>query len=160
MKRAVFPGSFDPFTNGHLDIVKRASSLFDEVIILVANNSNKSSLFTPEERVLMISKAVYSLKNVLVDSSSSLVVDYCSSHDAGYIIRGIRNERDLNYEMEIEVNNRFLSPQIETIYLTSSQSNLFVRSSSIKEFIKYGRNCRAFVPEEVYSEIEKKFLLK
>ncbi len=159
MKKAVFPGSFDPFTNGHLDIVRRASALFDETVILVASNSNKSALFSPEERVLMIKKAVSDFKGVTVDSSMSLVVDYCAEHSIGYILRGIRDARDLSYEMEIEFNNRFLYPGVETIYFTASSSNLYIRSSSIKEFIKYGRSCRPFVPDEVYKEIEKKFSL-
>ncbi len=160
MKRAVYPGSFDPFTNGHLDIVRRSLKIFDSVVVLVADNYNKTSLFTPEERVLMIKKTLSSFSGVTVDYSSLLVVDYAEKNDIEFIIRGIRDTRDLSYEMELEANNKYLAHDIETVYLAADKNNLYTRSSSIREFIKYRRDCREFLPKEVYEEIEKKYSLK
>lgn len=156
MKTAVYPGSFDPFTNGHVDIIRRASGLFDHVIVLVASNPVKKSLFSPLERVEMIREALSSFNSVSVDSYDGLTVRYAESHGCSYIVRGLRDTDDFSYEHELEINNRILSPGIETVYLSSGSGNLFIRSSSVREFIKFGVDCSPFVPDAVNSAILRK----
>lgn len=159
MKKAIVSGSFDPMTLGHQDIIERASKLFDEVVVLVGRNKSKNSLFTVEERVDMIRSSLSFLPNVTVDSFSGLIVDYATTHGCGYIVRGLRNSSDFLYEQELEVNNRFLSPSIETVYLTSRKENMFIRSSSVREFLLYGVDCSSLVPAPVYKAMLDKGLV-
>ncbi len=156
MKRAVFPGSFDPLTNGHVDIIRRASSLFDSLIVLVACNPGKASFFTVEERVEMIRRSLESFENVTVDSCDGLTVRYAESHGCGYIVRGLRDGNDFVYEHELEINNRILSSSVETVYLSAGNGNLFLRSSSLREFIRYGVDISPFVPPFILGEIARK----
>lgn len=156
MKKAVIPGSFDPVTNGHVDIIRRASRLFDEVVVLIGVNSSKKTLFTLSEREEMLRASLSGFPNVTVDSSSGLIVDYCLSHGAEYIVRGLRDAVDFSYEHELEINNRFLSERVETIYLSAGSDNLFVRSSSIREFLSYGVDVSSLVPEAVVEYLEKR----
>ncbi len=157
MKKALFPGSFDPLTNGHVDIIRRACAIFDSVVVLVACNPAKAALFTVEERVSMIRRSLESFGPVVtVDSYDGLTVRYAESHGCGYIVRGLRDEKDFVYEHELEINNRILSSSVETVYLSSGSGNLFVRSSSVREFIRYGVDISPFVPSAVYSEIIRK----
>lgn len=158
MRKALLPGSFDPFTKGHLDIVERASRLFDEVLILIGFNSSKNYLFTPDERVDMIKKSVENLSNVSVDKYSGLTVDYAEKNGFGYIVRGIRDSVDFSYENELEENNLFINPRIETVYLFSRSNNAFIRSSSIKEMLKYDVDCSSLLPEAVNEFLSRKFL--
>ena len=156
MKKAVFPGSFDPLTNGHVDIIKRACLIFDSVVVLVACNPGKEALFTVDERVEMIRRSLLSFPSVTVDSYDGLTVRYAERCGCRYIVRGLRDEKDFVYEHELEINNRILSSSVETVYLSSGSGNLFIRSSSVREFIRYGVDCSPFVPPQVYSEIVRK----
>ena len=160
MKKAVYPGSFDPFTNGHLDIVKRACLIFDSVVVLVASNNSKSHLFTSDERVSMIRESVSDIPNVIVDSTSSLIVDYLSSHNSSFIIRGLRSSVDFEYEFALENNNLFLDSTIETVYLTSRRENLFLSSSAVREYMSYGVDCSTLVPLPVLERLKIKFIKK
>ncbi len=157
MKKAVYPGSFDPFTNGHLDIVKRARLIFDEVIVLVACNKGKSSLFTIDERVDMIEHSVSDIPNVVVDSTSLLIVDYMKTHACSFMIRGLRNIVDFEYEYTLENKNLFLDNEIETVYLTSRRDNIFLSSSAVREYMAYGVDCRSLVPAAVFKALSTKF---
>lgn len=160
MKKALFPGTFDPLTNGHVDIIRRASLLFDEVVVLVGVNMSKKTLFTPQERVDMIQRSLSSFDNVTVDSWEGLTVKYAVDHGCGYIIRGLRDSRDFEYEHELELNNRFIAPNVETVYLSADEDNLFVRSTSIREFLRYGVDFSSLVPPAVYDEIQRKIASK
>ncbi len=157
MRKAVYPGSFDPFTNGHLDIVKRAARIFDSVTVLVASNNNKSHLFSVDERVNMIKESICDIPNVTVDSTSALIVDYLSSHNSFFIIRGLRNSVDFEYEYTLENNNLFLDSAIETVYLTSRKENIFLSSSAVREYMSYGVDCSALVPPPVLERLKAKF---
>ena len=160
MKKALFPGTFDPITNGHVDIIRRASLLFDEVVVLVGVNMSKKTLFTTQERVDMIQRSLSSFDNVTVDSWDGLTVKYAVDHGCGYIIRGLRDSRDFEYEHELELNNRFIAPNVETVYLSADEDNLFVRSTSIREFLRYGVDFSSLVPPVVYEEIQRKIASK
>lgn len=156
MKKAVYPGSFDPFSNGHLDIVKRASKLFDELHILVSYNIAKNSNFPSQERVAMIKKCVSSLKNVIVDSYDGLVVNYCKEHGIQVIVRGLRNYSDYENEFNLFQYNRDIAPGIETIFLLPSTKNQFVSSSAIKELVSFDCDITKYVPAEIQQEIISK----
>ncbi len=160
MKKALFPGTFDPLTNGHVDIIRRASLLFDEVVVLVGVNMSKKTLFTPVERVDMIRRSLADYDSVTVDSWDGLTVSYALEHGCGYIIRGLRDSRDFEYEHELELNNRFIAPHIETVYLSADEDNLFVRSTSIREFMRFGVDFSSLVPPLVYEEIQRKIASK
>ncbi|MDE6241587.1 MAG: pantetheine-phosphate adenylyltransferase [Anaeroplasmataceae bacterium] len=157
MKKAVYPGSFDPFSNGHLDIVKRASKLFDELHILVSYNLSKKTNFTKEERVAMIQKCVASLENVVVDSYDGLVVNYCKENSIDVIVRGLRNYNDYENEFNLFQYNRDISPNIETILLLPSTKNQFVSSSAIKELVCFHCDISKYVPKEIEKDIITKF---
>lgn len=156
MKKAVYPGSFDPFSNGHLDIVKRASKLFDELHILVSYNLNKKSNFTVEERVWMIKKCVKSLKNVIVESYDGLVVNYCKENTIHVIIRGLRNYTDYENEFNLFQYNKDIASNIETILLLPSTKNQFVSSSAIRELVTFHCDISKYVPKEIENDITEK----
>ena len=157
MKKCVYPGSFDPFSNGHLDIVKRASKLFDELHILVSYNVNKKTNFTIEERVSMIKKCVSGLPNVVVDSYDGLVVEYSKAHQIDVIVRGLRNYNDYENEFNLFQYNREISPSIETILLLPSTKNQFVSSSAIKELVRFNCDISKYVPKEIEKDIIESF---
>lgn len=157
MKKAVYPGSFDPFSNGHLDIVKRASKLFDELHILVSYNLNKKTNFSKDERVSMIKKCVKSLNNVIVDSYDGLVVNYCKENSIDIIVRGLRNYSDYENEFNLFQYNRDISPSIETILLLPSTKNQFVSSSAIKELVSFNCDISKYVPKEIEQDIMESF---
>ena len=131
MKRAIYPGSFDPITNGHLDVLKRALKVFDEVIVLVAVNANKKSKFTSSERVEMIKEATKDLKGVSVDSTEGLSVDYAKKHGANCLIRGLRAVTDFEYEFSLSATNEFIDPSIDMVFFMSHSETTFISSSSI-----------------------------
>lgn len=157
MRVAVYPGSFDPFTNGHLDILKRAAGLFDHVIIGVLVNPSKSCLFSPQERVEMISEVIKPFENTRAIHFNGLLVDFCLKVGACAIIRGLRAVSDYEYEMQMfSVNNR-LSPEVETVFLMSSPKFSFLSSSIAKEVARYGGEVDGLVPDNIKAEMLRKF---
>ncbi|XRG79630.1 pantetheine-phosphate adenylyltransferase [Rossellomorea sp. GAMAL-10_SWC] len=159
MKRiAVCPGSFDPITLGHLDIIKRGARVFDEVIVVVLNNSAKNSLFTLEERKELITEATSAIQNVRVDSFSGLLMDYAKKINASAILRGLRAVSDFEYEMQITAMNKKLVDEIDTFFVMTNNQYSFLSSSIVKEVAKYGGNVKDLVPECVNSALTEKFL--
>lgn len=146
---AVYPGSFDPITNGHLDILERASHLFDHVVVAVAVNPSKSGLFTHEERMEMIRTVTGHLPNVTVDSFSGLTAEYARSRGAQVLLRGLRAVSDFDSEMRLALANKKLNPEVETAFLMTSAENLFLSSSTIKEIVTLGGSPTGMVPDLV-----------
>ncbi|CEG22378.1 Phosphopantetheine adenylyltransferase [Planococcus massiliensis] len=157
-KIAVVPGSFDPITMGHLDIIKRASTIFDEVKVVVMNNSSKNPLFNVEERIGLISEVTQSIPNVQVESFAGLLIDYSIEVKANAIVRGLRAVSDFEYEMQITSMNRFLNENIETLFMISNNQYSFLSSSIVKEVAKYGGNISGLVPAAVEEALKQKFI--
>lgn len=155
MKTAIYPGSFDPITSGHLDIIKRASKIFDKLIILVAINTKKESTFTPEEKMQMIRLATKDLPNTEVDATADLIAKYAHLHHADVIIRGLRNVNDYQDEITLFQFNRSIAPQVDTFVLFPSAKNLFLSSSTIKELVKFNADIKDYVPHEIEDFIIK-----
>lgn len=155
--KAVFPGSFDPPTNGHLNIIQRASGLFDEVDVVVAVNSDKKSLFTMEERLYFLQEMVRPYGNVSVHAWDQIVVNYAKKVGAKVLIRGVRNSNDFSYEFELSLLNHKLNANIETVFIPTEQRYLLLKSSSIKELAKLGGDISGMLPEMVESALKKKF---
>lgn len=154
---AVFPGSFDPITNGHVDIVERSLRIFDRVLVAVAFNPNKdSALFTPEERVAMIRKATAS-KRVMADAFSGLLVDYARDKGAKVILRGLRAVADFEYEFQMALMNRHLRPDIETMFVMAGESHFYTSSRLVKEVARLGGDIRGLVPANVHRALTAKF---
>jgi pantetheine-phosphate adenylyltransferase len=146
MKKALFAGSFDPFTNGHLDIVKQASEIFDEVIVAVAYNSQKQSFLPVEKRLGLIIKVVAGIDNVSVDSYEGLTVDYAKRNDVSILIRGIRNSSDFEYEQQIAAVNQTLASDIKTVLLTPKAENMFISSTIVREIYLNNGDISKLVP--------------
>lgn len=157
MKRAVCPGSFDPITNGHVDIIKRAAELFDEVIVLTAVNQDKSAAFSLGERVDMIKKATAGIKNVRVDSFDGLLADYLRDNRVDAIVKGLRAVSDFEYEFQMALVNKKLYPDAQTVFLTANGEYTFLSSSVVKQVASFGGDISGFVPESVLSDILKRF---
>jgi len=155
MKVAIYPGSFDPITNGHLDVVSRAAQIFDKVIILVAINEAKNSRFPVNERVDMIKESISKYPNVEVDSYDGLTVDYAKKHNAKFLIRGLRAVTDFEYEFQLASANDFADPDIDTIFLMSKVEKTFINSSMIIELHKKGKDVSSLVPEAVIKRLSK-----
>lgn len=149
MKRAVYPGSFDPVTNGHLDIIERAAELFDEVIVVVARNRAKKALFTVDERVEMLQAVTRHLPNVRTDAFCGLTVRYAKEQGAHVIIRGLRVLSDFENEMMMALMNRNQEPSVDTVFLMTSKDHAFLSSSAVKELASLGGDISALVPPEV-----------
>lgn len=157
MKRAIYPGSFDPVTVGHLDIISRSAQIFDEVIVGVLNNNQKAPLFCAEERVALITEVTKDLKNVRAEAFSGLLVDFARKEDATTIIRGLRAVTDFEYELQMSQTNRQICPEVDTLFLTASVEYSYVSSSTVKEIAYYGGDISAFVPDFVAKEVKKRF---
>ena len=154
--RAVYPGTFDPVTYGHIDLIKRARKIFDEVIVAVAHNPGKSPLFTVEERVRLLERSTRSMRGVIVDHFDSLVVDYARRKGARVVIRGLRMLSDFEYEFQMALTNRKLSEDVETIFMMPSESYAYVSARLIKEAGAFGADLSAFVPPFVASALHEK----
>ena len=156
MKKAVYPGSFDPITNGHLDILKRALDVFDEVVMLVADNPDKKSRFTVKARIEMIKKATASLKGVVVDSTSGLTVEYAKKIGATHLIRGLRAVTDFEYEFALAEANRYIDPSIDIVFFMANPEHSFISSSVIDEMEKSNVDISKLVPKSVIEKYKKK----
>ena len=154
---AVYPGSFDPITNGHVDIIKRGLRMFDELIILVAYNPNKKSLFSVRERVEMIGEVIRDFKNVRVDSFDGLLVDYVRDNGANVILRGLRALSDFEYEFQLALINRRLNREVETVFLMTGYKWFYTSSTIINEAASLGGSVKGLVPEIVNMKLQDKF---
>ena len=154
-KVALYPGSFDPITNGHLDVLERASRMFDEVVIAVLNNSSKKSFLSADERVMLIKGATGNLKNVRVDCFNGLTVEYAHKIGANFLIRGLRAISDFEYEVQLCQTNQVLAPDIDTVFLTTRPEHNFISSSIVKELSNYKTDISKFVPKNVVQYLEK-----
>ena len=160
MKKAIYPGSFDPLTLGHLDIIERSARIVDELVVGVLNNSAKNSLFSLDERVSMIKEMTDSMPNVTVTSFNGLLVDYMRKIDATIIVRGLRAVTDFEYELQMSQTNQKLDPNIETMFLTTSIEYSYLSSTTVREIAAFGGDLTQFVPEAVALELEKKMNTK
>ena len=160
MRRAIYPGSFDPVTFGHLDIIRRASKIVDELVVGVLNNNSKTPLFSVENRVKMLNDAVSDLPNVKVMSFEGLLVDFAKKVDAQLIVRGLRAVTDFEYELQMSQTNQKLDPNIETMFLTTSIEYSYLSSTTVREIAAFGGDLTQFVPEAVALELEKKMNTK
>jgi pantetheine-phosphate adenylyltransferase len=159
MRRAIYPGSFDPVTNGHLDVVHRASSLFDDLIIAVAHNElkQKGALFDTEERIALLKEVCSGIKNVKVVRLDGLLVDFAKEHGINAIVRGLRAISDFEFEFQMALMNRKMQPTIETIFLMPKEECTYISSRIVKEIARLGGNVEAFVPDCVRVALAKKF---
>ena len=156
MKTAIYPGSFDPITLGHLNIIKRAARCFDKLIVCVMVNSQKNGLFTPEERVELIRKVVSQLPNVEVDASSVLLAEYARQRRARVIVKGLRAVSDFESEVQMAVVNRKLNPNVDTMFLPSNEKYTYLSSTVVKEMVRYGVELSDFIPREIIEDVKKK----
>jgi len=154
---AIYPGTFDPVTNGHIDIIKRASQLFDKVIVTIALNTNKRTIFTKEERKDMLIKATAGMRNVEVDVFNGLVVKYAIKKKASVLIRGLRVISDFEYEFQMSLTNSKMEPSVTTIFLMPNERYTYLNSSLIREIARLKGDVKCFVPEYVYRQLRKKF---
>ncbi len=154
---AIYPGTFDPITNGHLDIIERACELFEKVIVTIAVNTGKVPLFTEEERKDMILKTTGHLKNAEVDSFKGLLVKYAELKNAGVIIRGLRAISDFEYEFQIALTNKKLSPKINTVFMMPNEKYSYLNSSLVRELASLDASVKDFIPEYVLTKLKDKF---
>jgi pantetheine-phosphate adenylyltransferase len=157
MKKALYPGSFDPVTNGHMDMIIRSSKIVDELVVGVLNNSSKNSLFSIDERVSMIKEMTRDIENVTVTSFEGLMVDYMDEIGATIVVRGLRAVTDFEYELQIAQTNHKVNPKIDTIFLTTSLEYAYLSSTVVKEFASYGGDISNFVPKRFIKDIYAKY---
>ncbi|MEE8190179.1 MAG: pantetheine-phosphate adenylyltransferase [Candidatus Scalindua sediminis] len=160
MRKAIYPGTFDPVTYGHIDLIKRGSKIFDELIVAVSHNPLKKPLFTIKERTNMVSKYSKEIPNVKVDCFEGMLVDYVKEMQINVILRGIRTVSDFEYEFQMALTNRVLKSDIETVFVMTSQEYSFLNSSLIKEAASLGGDISMFVPSEVGKLLQQKFTHK
>ena len=160
MKVGIYPGSFDPITNGHIDIIKRASLITDKLIVAVLNNVEKKPLFSVEERVDMIKEIVKDMQNVEVDSFEGLTIDYCKKRNAKIMIRGLRAVTDFEYELQLAQTNRELAPEVDTIFLLTNLEYSYISSSAVKHVAGFGGNIDKFVPTYIKTKLLEKMKKK
>ncbi len=157
MSLAICPGSFDPITLGHLNIIRRTAQIFDDVVVCIMYNSTKTKpMFTIEERVEMVKKVVAKYPNVTVETSSGLLAEYAKKFDNPVIVKGMRAASDFEYEFQMNLINKKINPQLETMFLTASEKYTFLSSSVVREMASYDADLTGFVPCEIIDEIEKK----
>jgi pantetheine-phosphate adenylyltransferase len=156
MKITIYPGTFDPITLGHIDLIDRATKLFDKVVVAVASNENKAPLFTLEERVTLVQQAVADKKNVVVQGFSSLLTEFARSQGANSILRGLRAVSDFDYEFQLTSMNRHLAPDIETIFLMPAEKYSYISSKLVREIATLGGEVTKFVPDFVAAALKKK----
>ena len=156
MLRAIYPGSFDPVTNGHLDVIRRASGLVDELIVGVLNNKAKTPLFSVEERVKMLGEVTKDMPNVKIIPFEGLLVDFARKTGARMVIRGLRAITDFEYELQMSQTNHKMEPDVETVFLTTSLEYSYLSSTTVKEVAAFGGDISQFVPPVVLENIEKK----
>lgn len=155
-QKAIYPGSFDPVTYGHIDLIKRAQEIFSEVIVAVAHNPQKRPLFSIKERVQMLKKATGDLRGIVIDDFDGLVIDYARKQKAKVLIRGLRMISDFEYEFQMALTNRKLAPDIETIFLMPQESFSYLSSKLLKEAASLGADLSAFVPDLIEKALKKK----
>ena len=157
MRTAICPGSFDPITLGHLNIIRRASKIFDRVVVLIAVNSGKTQpMFSVAERLDMVRRAVSRYPNVTVDSSDILLAEYARRHEGAVLVKGLRAASDFEYEFQMDLINKNINPELETMFLTASGKYTFLSSSVVREMARYGADLTGLVPDELKAEIEEK----
>lgn len=154
---AIYPGSFDPITNGHVDVIRRASCLFDKVIVAVLSNADKHNMFTVPERLELIKASTKDIANLEYDSFDGLLVDYAAQKKVSAIVRGLRVVSDFDYEFQMAMTNRQISPQLETVFLMTDAKYSFLSSSLVRQLAQFHGTINQFVPEVVVQALEKKF---
>lgn len=153
MTTAIYPGSFDPVTNGHLDIIRRAAKIADVLIVAVSQNPDKVSMFTVKERVAMLRETTKDIPNVRVDAFSGLTVDYARKQQASFMVRGLRAVTDFDYELQLSQTNKVLAPEIETVFLATDLQHAYLSSSVVKQAAQFGGDISGFVPEYVKKKV-------
>ena len=159
MTTAICPGSFDPITLGHLDIIRRTAEIFDEVVVVVMKNASKTSpMFSVEERADMVRRVIAEFPNVRVDTPDGLLAEYARQYEHATVVKGLRAASDFDYEFQMNLLNKKINPQMETMFLTASSKYTFLSSSIVREMAKYGADLTGFVPDEIKADIENKAL--
>jgi len=153
MKTAIYPGSFDPVTLGHLNIIRRAAQVFDKVVVCVMINTDKNPMFTLEERMELIRRVVARFDNIEVDTHSGLLAEYAQKHEGAVIVKGLRAVSDFEAEFQMALINKKINPQLDTLFLTSSEKYTFLSSSAVKEMARYGADLTEFVPVEIIGDV-------
>lgn len=160
MSLALYPGSFDPVTNGHLDIITRAAGIFDRLLVAVMSNLRKAALFSAEERVALLRLVTKDIPNVEIDTSPRLLADYAADRGARVLVKGLRAVSDFELEFQMALLNRKLNPRLDTVFLTTSENNQYLSSSIVKEIGSLGGDISQFVPPEVLGFVEEKLMRK